>query len=76
LKYDSREEIALRNLSFEVKEGERIGLVGPSGCGKSTVLKLLLGFYSCQSGQIIIDEVPIDDYDIHCLRRHFGTISQ
>lgn len=53
-----------------------MGLVGASGCGKSTVLKLLLGFYRCQEGEILIDGEKIEDYDVHCLRKHFGTVSQ
>jgi ABC-type multidrug transport system fused ATPase/permease subunit len=63
-------------VNFSVKEGEKVGLVGPSGCGKSTILKLLLGFYSCQSGAIVIDGNTIEDYSVHCLRKHFGVVSQ
>lgn len=44
--YDSRQELALKNLNIEIQIGEKVGLVGPSGCGKSTLLQLLLGFYS------------------------------
>lgn len=46
-KYSNRDDLALKNISFKVKAGEKIGLVGPSGCGKSTILKLLLCFYEC-----------------------------
>jgi ABC-type multidrug transport system fused ATPase/permease subunit len=59
-----------------VKAGEKAALVGASGCGKSTILKLIQGFYRCQSGEIRIDGELIDDWDIRCLRRHFGTVSQ
>lgn len=50
--------------------------MGSSGCGKSTILKLLLGFYQCSEGSIFIDGEPIEDNDIHCLRKHFCTVSQ
>ena len=49
----------LDDVSFVVKSGETLGLVGSSGCGKSTCLKLLLRFYSPDSGQILINGVTI-----------------
>jgi ABC-type multidrug transport system fused ATPase/permease subunit len=75
-KYESREEFALKDVSFDIAAGERVNFVGSSGCGKSTILKLLLGFYHCQEGEIMIDGTPIENYDVHCLREHFGTVSQ
>jgi ABC-type bacteriocin/lantibiotic exporter with double-glycine peptidase domain len=75
-KYESREESALKDVSFDIAAGERVNFVGSSGCGKSTILKLLLGFYRCRDGEITIDGTPIADYDVHCLREHFGTVSQ
>jgi ATP-binding cassette subfamily B multidrug efflux pump len=44
-RYSTREEWALKSVSFSVKAGERVGLVGASGCGKSTIIQLLLRFY-------------------------------
>lgn len=75
-KYKNRDEITLKNISFDIKQGEKIDLVGFSGCGKSTILKLLLGFYKCNEGSIQVDGELIEDYDIHCLRQHFCTVSQ
>lgn len=66
----------MRGLCFKVKEGDKVGLVGASGCGKSTILKLLLGFYHCQEGEILVDNERIEDYDVHCLRRNLATVSQ
>ncbi len=66
----------LSNLSFSVKSGEYAAVVGPSGCGKSTIISLLLRFYEPTSGQITVDGINIRDFDVHCLRRHFGTVGQ
>lgn len=46
---------ALRNISFDVKEGEYISIIGPSGCGKSTLLSIIAGLESKTSGEIYID---------------------
>lgn len=51
-------------------------LAGPSGQGKSTIFNLLLGFLQPTSGQILIDGVPIKDYDIHYLREHMSVVDQ
>ncbi len=50
--------------------------MGPSGCGKSTIISLLLRFYEPTSGQIIVDGFDLRDFDVHCLRQQFGTVSQ
>lgn len=75
-KYQNREEYAIKDASFEIQEGEQINIVGPSGCGKSTILKLLLGFYTKEAGEILVDGVRIEHYSVHCLRDNFGTVSQ
>jgi ABC-type multidrug transport system fused ATPase/permease subunit len=60
----------LKKISFQIKRGERIGLVGPSGAGKSTILKLLLKEYENYTGEILIDGIPLrtmsrEDYFNH-----------
>jgi len=52
---------ALENVSFEVKEGEYIGVIGPSGCGKTTLLKIIAGIVKQDSGDIYIDERLVND---------------
>lgn len=59
-----------------MREGQKIGIVGQSGCGKSTILSLLLGFYYPTSGDIFIENVNINDYDLSYLRQAFGVVSQ
>lgn len=51
----------LRNLSFEIKDGEFVSILGPSGCGKSTLLNVLAGLLHQQNGQILIDDVDIQE---------------
>ena len=46
---------ALRNISFDVKEGEYISIIGPSGCGKSTLLSIISGLESKNAGEIYVD---------------------
>lgn len=65
-KYKTRENYAVKNLSFIVKPGETVALVGESGCGKSTTLQLLQRFYEVERGKILIDDV-----DISCLSQVF-----
>ncbi len=60
-KYDSDNYEMMRNLSFEVKDGESISLIGASGCGKSTVFRLINGLEKTQSGSITINGTPIKE---------------
>ena len=55
---EDRQEI-LKNLTLEIRKGEAVAFCGHSGCGKSTVLKLLLGMYPPDSGEISVDEHPL-----------------
>ena len=66
----------LRDISFEVKPGERVGVVGATGAGKSTLINLLLRFYDVTRGRILVDGVDIRDMDLAALRRLFGLVLQ
>ena len=66
----------LRNVSFEVDPGERVGIVGATGAGKSTLISLLLRFYDVTSGRILIDGIDIREMDLRELRRLFGLVLQ
>jgi ATP-binding cassette subfamily B protein len=69
-------EQVLKNVSFEVRPGERIGIVGATGSGKTTIVSLLLRFYDVQSGRITIDGVDIRDLNLSDLRALFGLVLQ
>jgi len=66
----------LKDISFEVKPGEVIGLVGPSGAGKSTIINLLARFYDPVLGRIRIDGADLRDLDIGAYRSQLGMVLQ
>lgn len=68
--------MTLKNISFTINRGDKIGVVGHSGVGKSTLFDLLLNFYSPIAGQILIDGISIDEYSIDQYRRLYGLVTQ
>jgi ATP-binding cassette subfamily B multidrug efflux pump len=66
----------LRDISFEVRPGERVGVVGATGAGKSTLINLLLRFYDVTRGRILVDGVDIREMNLGDLRRLFGLVLQ
>ncbi len=66
----------LRDISLTLPAGKTTAFVGPTGSGKSTLVKLLLRFYQPDSGQILLDGVPIVDYALGDYRRLLGYVSQ
>lgn len=70
------DRLVLRNLTFHISPGEKIGLVGKTGCGKSSTVSLLSRLYEFQSGEIFIDGIPIRNFNRNKLRNHIGFVSQ
>ncbi|MFN7116935.1 MAG: ABC transporter ATP-binding protein [Saprospiraceae bacterium] len=75
-KYPESHKWAIRNLSFELKAGEKLALVGENGAGKTTLVKLLARLYEPSEGRILIDGVDIRDYNLDSLRNNIGIIFQ
>lgn len=73
--YDESRPI-LKNVSFEVKAGQKVAVVGESGSGKSTLVKLLFRFYDCQQGHITVDQEKITEITQHSLRKNIGIVPQ
>ena len=70
------DDYVLRDVSFEVRPGERVGIVGATGAGKSTLINLLLRFYDASRGRILIDGADIRDMPLHELRGLFSLVLQ
>lgn len=66
----------LNNISFKVDPGQTIALVGSSGAGKSTLMNLLLRFYNCDRGQILLDNIDIKTVSLKSLRGQIGIVPQ
>ena len=75
-KYDDNGPLILDKLNLDIKEGEYLAIVGQTGCGKSTLVRLLLGFEKCVSGEVLYDNININDVNLTSLRRNIGTVMQ
>ncbi|TXE12644.1 ABC transporter ATP-binding protein [Algoriphagus aquimarinus] len=67
---------ALKDVSFQIKEGQTLGIIGTTGSGKSTIANLLMRMYDPTAGVIKVDGNPINEYDISDLRRQIGYVPQ
>ena len=64
----------LKNISFSVQPGQKVAITGKDGSGKSTILKLLSGSYAGFSGSILVNDVPLGNYNLEYLRSHTGIV--
>lgn len=69
------EHTVLDNVSFEINEGEQVGLIGANGAGKSTIMKAALGLISC-GGEIKIDSMPMERENLPAIRKALGYVLQ
>ena len=73
--YDGKRDV-LKEISFEVKNGQTIAFVGHTGSGKSSIINLFMRFYEFDRGQILIDGQDIKDYSQEALRKSIGLVLQ
>jgi ATP-binding cassette subfamily B protein len=66
----------LKDISFEIKPGERVGVIGSTGAGKTTLISLLMRFYDPTSGKILVDGNDIREYKLSDYRQQFGIVLQ
>lgn len=74
-RYGTR-QLILKNINMIINKGERVALVGESGSGKTTIAKLLLNFYQCEKGEIIVNGYNLLDINVEALRDKIAYISQ
>ena len=70
------ENYVLRDISFTVNEGETVAFVGATGAGKSSIINLLSRFYEINKGEIRVDDVAVNQYELGALRRNIGVVLQ
>jgi len=74
--YPGASDKALNNISLEVRPGESLALVGENGSGKTTLIKLLTRLYDPTEGQILLDGLDLQEWDVEALRQRVGVIFQ
>lgn len=74
--YRGADKPTIKNLSFTVRDGEKIALVGQNGAGKTTLIKLLMRFYDVTGGEILLNGINIKEYDISEYRKVIGAVFQ
>jgi len=74
--YDDGDGPVIDKLSFTIEAGQTVAFVGASGSGKSTVTALLMGFYRPQQGEIRVDDIPLESYQLGALRERIALVTQ
>lgn len=70
------EQYVLKDISFNVNEGSSLAIVGATGAGKSSIINLLNRFYDINKGEILIDDISIQEYELSALREKIGIVLQ
>ena len=71
-----KETPVIKDMSFVIEPGTTVGILGPTGSGKSTIANLMCRYYDADSGQILIDDKDVKDYNLQELRRNVGITMQ
>ncbi|MCA9193696.1 MAG: ABC transporter ATP-binding protein [Planctomycetales bacterium] len=75
-RYPGSEQLVLKNVSFTAKAGQTIALVGRSGAGKTTLCNLVARFYIPTTGEVFLDNHPMQDIRLESYRRLLGIVEQ
>ena len=75
-RYPNGADNVLQNISFTVQPGERVALIGSTGSGKSTLVNLIPRFYDVTAGEVLVDGLPVKQYEQRALRNKLGYVSQ
>lgn len=74
--YQADDEDIIRDISFDVKKGQTVGILGTTGAGKSTIINLLCRFFDVTDGEILLDGINVKDLDLYELRENIGIAMQ
>nr|WP_263313438.1 ABC transporter ATP-binding protein [Mammaliicoccus sp. Marseille-Q6498] len=76
-RYDPEQKTpTIKDLSFKINSGESVALVGATGAGKTTIVQLILHYYDIESGEIVIDDLPLNKITRQSLRKEIGVVLQ
>ena len=75
-KYDDGKYPVLKDISFVAEPGETIAIIGETGCGKTSLIQMIPRFFEATAGQVLVDDVPVEDYKIEDLRKNIGLATQ
>lgn len=75
-KYPGASEYVLKDINFEVKQGETVAFIGSTGSGKSTLINLVVRLFDATEGEILIDGINVKDYKLSSLNNLMGYVSQ
>ena len=67
---------SVSGINLEVRHGETVGIIGSTGSGKTSLINLIPGFYPATEGEVLIDGVPVGEYDASALRSSIGIVPQ
>ena len=74
--YETAGDCSVKNISFDLKRGEMLGIIGGTGSGKSTLANLIPCFYRATEGEILVSRVDVYNYDFKALRQSIGLVPQ
>ena len=75
-KYPYTDKYVLSGASFRMNRGDKLSIVGINGAGKSTIIKLMLGLYEAESGKILVNGYPMEEYRLRDIRKLFSVLFQ
>lgn len=75
-RYPGGETDVLRHIDFHIQPGETVAVVGATGAAKSSLVQLIPRLYDVTGGELLVDGVPVQDYNLHELRSHIGMVLQ
>jgi len=75
-RYEGASDPSLENISFTAEPGQTIGIIGGTGSGKTTLVNLIPRLYEASSGEILLNGIPVEEYDMESLRNQIGIVPQ